>query len=321
MAQTVEPLPTAECQLVPSSIPQLSIAKLVTKSLITIDIGRILAVSGIMGSLKVGNVQLGQATIDQLVIRDITTSIHSGRAFFENVRTVIRVDVIVDWWCDILFSSGNGRETLTSPLIPLEVGNLLVPSLQNISFSVPQVAVEGAQAQLTPVIGLDLGGGRFDDVKVNATKLPSSGFSLSGLGIGALTLDAVGVPATVTESVSVAQFHPNGNLVLPGVDVTGIQVPAAQVPRVVSNSPVNIFSLQPQESYPIGGLDLGVFGFRIAVKPFIDLQIGVLTLDDVSLQAAFGSLQIEGVTSPVTVQDIALGDVRLQQVTVNQISV
>ena len=67
------------------------------------------------------------------MIRDVAAGIHSGRAFFDNVRSVIRVEVIVDWWFDLLFSSGKGRDTFISPLIPLEVGNLMVPSLQDIS--------------------------------------------------------------------------------------------------------------------------------------------------------------------------------------------
>jgi hypothetical protein len=296
-------------------------ADLVTAALRTVDIAQLLVASGTIGSLRVGGVQLGQATVDRLVIRGITTSVHSGKASFESVRSIIRVEVIVDWWYNILFSSGSGRETFTSPLIPLEVGNLLVPSLQDIDVAVPEVTVENAHAQLAPVTNLDLGGARFDDVRANATKLPSDGFDVSGLEFGALTISEVGVPATATQSVSVARFRPNGNVTLPTLEVSGIEIPAAQAPRVVSSNPVNVFDLQPQDPYPVGGLDLGVFGFSIAVKPFVDLQIGVLTLDDVGLRASIDSLGVEGVTTPVTVQDIALGDVRLQQVTVNQITV
>lgn len=294
---------------------------LVARALRSIDISRLLVASGTIGSLKVGNVELGQATIEQLVIRDISTGIHTGRAFFENVRTVIRIEVIVDWWYQILFSSGHGRDTFTSPLIPLELRNLLVPSLEDINVSVPLVTVADAQAQLTPITNLELGGGRFEDVKVNGTKLPADGFGLSGLEFGALTVGEVDVPATSTESVDIGRFQPSGSLTLPGVEITGIEIGAAQAPRVVSTSPVSIFDLQPQEPYPIGGLNLGVFGFGLSVKPFIDLQIGVLTLDDVSLRASIGSLRLEEVATPVTVQGIELGDVRLQQVTVKQITV
>jgi hypothetical protein len=47
----------------------------------------------------------------------------------------------------------------------------------------------------------------------------------------------------------------------------------------------------------------------------------VLTLDDITLRASLGALRLEGITSPVTLRDIALGDVQLQQVTVNQITI
>ena len=296
-------------------------ADLVAMALRTIEISQVLVASGTVGSIRVGNVQLGQATIDQLVIRDVATGIHSGRAFFDNVRSVIRVEVIVDWWFDLLFSSGKGRDTFISPLIPLEVGNLIVPSLQDISFSVPQVMVGAVQAQLTPIANFDLGDGRLDDIRVNATKLPAAGFDLGGLDLGPLTITDVGVPGTVTNSVTVGQFQPNAALALPAVEVTGVDIPAVQVPRVASNGPVNIFDLQPREPCPIGGLDLGIFGFSIAVKPYVHLQIGVLTLDDITLQASLGGLRLEGITSPVTLRDITLGNVQLQQVTVNQITI
>lgn len=320
MAETAE-LRSKAAGRAASSSAAMPPADLVARALRTVDISRILVASGTIGSLKVGNIQLGQATIDRLVIRDVAAGVHSGKAFFENLRLVIRVEVIVDWWFDVLFSSGKGRDTFTSPLIPLELGNLLVPSLQDIDFLVPQATVDDARAHLEPVRNLDLGGGRFDDVKADATRLPSDGFGVSGLEVGAFTLSEVGVPATATERVSVAEFRPSGAVTLPGVEVAGVEVPAAQVPRVVSDGPVNIFDLQPQDPYPIGGLDLGVFGFSIAVKPLLDLQIGVLILDDVTLQASIGSLRLENVTTPVTVQDIRLGDVRLQQVTVNQIAI
>lgn len=308
----------ADLSLPPSA--GIAPADLVAQALRTVDIAQVLAASGTIGSLKVGRVELGEATIDQLVIRDVTTSVRSGKAFLENVRTVTRVQVIVDWWYDVLLDSGNGRDTFTSPLIPIELGNLQVPSLQDINLSVPEVTVDDARAQVTPISNLDLGGGRFEDVKVNATKLPAAGFGLSGLDLGSLTLSEVGVPATATQSVSLAKFQPNGPLALPGVEVSGIQVPAARAPNIVSDSPVTVFGLQPQNPYPVGGLDLGIFGFSIGVKPIIDLQIGVLTLDDVSLSAAIGSLRVAGVTAPVIVRDVALGNVELQQVTVKQIS-
>jgi len=296
-------------------------AELVATALRTVNISQLLVASGTIGSLRVGSVQLGQATVDRLVIKGIATSVHSGKASFDHVRSIIRIEVIVDWWYDILFSSGSGRETFTSPLIPLEVGNLLVPSLQDINVAVPAVTITGVQAQVAPVANLDLGGARFDDVRVNVTRLPADGFDVSGLELGSLTVSGVGVPATATDGVSVGQFRPNGNVALPGVQLSGIEIPAAQAPSVGSSSPVNVFGLQPQDPYPIGGLDLGVFGFSIAVKPFVDLQIGVLTLDDVSLRTAIDSLGVEGVTTPVTVQGIVLGDVRLQQLTVNQITI
>lgn len=320
MAKAAELLPTAADRAPPSFAPVASPADLVAQALRTVDIAQVLAASGTIGSLKVGNVQLGEATIERLVVRDVSTSVHSGRASFQNVRTITRVQVIVDWWYDVLFDSGRGRDTFTSPMIPIEVGNLMVPSLQDINLSVPEVTVAGARAQIAPIANLDLGGGRFDDVKVNDTKLPADGFGLSGLGLGALTLSDLAVPATATRSVSLGQFRPNAPMALPDVEVTGINVPAASAPQIRSASPVNMFGLQPQEPYAVGGLDLGIFGFSIGVRPIIDLQIGVLTLDDVSLRAAIGGLRLEGLAAPVTVQGITLGDVALQQVTVQQIT-
>jgi len=52
-----------------------------------------------------------------------------------------------------------------------------------------------------------------------------------------------------------------------------------------------------------------------------DIHIGQLTLTDVTAAASIDRLRLEDVSAPVTIRGVLLGDLQLEQLTVNQISI
>jgi hypothetical protein len=292
---------------------------LVLQALRTIDIAQLLVGAGSIGSVRVNNVEFGEATIERLVLGGLSAGVHAGNAFLQNVRMVLELKLSVDWWYDIRIWDDSGTESLGSLAFAFSVGNVLVPSLRDIDLSVPLVTATGTRAHVMPVDNLDLGGSDFSDVRANRIKLPSAGFGLSGLDIGALTLSSVGIPGATTQSVSLAEFKPRAPLTLPGVEVTELRVPSTQIPQAVSTGAVNINDVQASRRGV--SLNLGVLGFTFWVQPIIDIHIETLTLGNVSLSLGIDRLRLENVSAPVILKGINLGNVELQQVTVNQISI
>jgi hypothetical protein len=300
--------------------PPPSAADVIARALRTIDIGQIGAVSGTAGSLGVERIELGEATIDRLVIQGISASIQAGTTWLQDVRFVLELRLSVDWWYDFgWLGSGGGTVALPSLRFGLTLGNVLVPSLDDINLAVPSAVVNDAGAAIAPITNLDLGGASFRDLRVDDTQLPSPGFGLSGMNLGAVSVDNVGFPAAASRRLSLGQFTPDGPLRLPAAEVTGIQIPSAQIPNVVSQGSVDIEDAQATRRGV--SLSLGLFGFTFWVAPVFDIHIGQLTLSDVTAAASIERLRLEDVRAPVTIRGVRMGDLQLEQLTVNQISI
>jgi hypothetical protein len=196
---------------------------------------------------------------------------------------------------------------------------VLVPSLDDINLTVPSATVNDAGAAIAPITNLDLGGATFRDMRVDDNEQPSQVFGLAGMELGAVTIDKVGFPATTSRALRVGHFTPNAPLHLPAAEVTGIQIPAAQIPNVVSQGAIDIEHAQAT----LRGVShsLGLYGYTFWVQPVFVNHIGQLTLTDVSASASIDRLRLEGVSAPVTIRGVTMGDLQLEQLTVNQISI
>jgi hypothetical protein len=297
-----------------------SAADVIARALRTIDIGQIGAVSGTAGSLGIERIELGEATIDRLVIQGISASIQAGATWLQDVRFVLELRLSVDWWYDFgRLGSGGGTVGLPSISFGLTLGNVLVPSLDDINLSVPSAVVNDAGAAIAPITNLDLGGASFRDLRVDDTQLPSAGFGLSGMDLGAVSIENVGFPAAASRRLSIGHFMPDGPLRLPAAEVTGIQIPSAQIPNVVSQGAVDIQDAQATRRGV--SLSLGLFGFTFWVAPVFDIHIGQLTLSNVIAAASIERLRLEDVSAPVTIRGVRMGDLQLEQLTVNQVSI
>jgi hypothetical protein len=311
-APVVSPAPGIDPAVLPG-------AGLVLAALRAIDISQVLVASGSIGSLRVADLRLGEATVDRLVVEGVSASVHAGSAFLQDVRILLELRLSVDWWYDIWVWDDSGTQGLGSLSFGIGIGNVAVPSLRDIDLGVPQATVTDASLSVAPVQNLDLGGASLRELRLDDTKLPASGFGLNGLQLGGVSIDSLGAPDATTRSLGVGEFKPRGPIRLPAVEVANIRVPAAQVPNVVSQGAINIDDAQATRRGV--SLDLGILGFTFWAAPVVDIHIGTLTLSNVSLSAGIDRLRVEDVSVPVTVRGVTAGDLRLEQLTVNQISI
>ena len=289
------------------------LAQLVKK----ININQVRAESGSLSDLDIDKVVLGNATIDKIILTGTSARLNSARAFLQNVRVILELQFSLEWKVDLgWLGSWGDTDNLGSLPFGMNLGNVSIPSLANIDMSIPSVSVDGVQAQMNPITNLDLGGAKFKKITAKETGVPADGFGLSGLGIGSARITNLAVPKTATDAASIEEFTPNAAVVLPGAEVSNMQIPSAQVNNITTGG----FNFVAQASSRSIGADLGILGIKLIVTPKLHMDVGTMAINDVTLSAVVNKLRVENIALPITVRGISLKDLELQTVTVGEIS-
>ena len=179
-----------------SGATEARVASVLRRAMRRLNVSQILARSGTAGSIAIDQVTLGQATIDRVNIAGVKATLDAGTTLLEGVRIVLRVRVGIRFRV-----FGIARERSVTFGFPFDVGEVSIPRLDDIAVAVPKAVATGTQITVQPVAGLDLGGGRFDDLRIEGTLLPAAGFGLDGLEFGDVKLRDFAVPATFTETI------------------------------------------------------------------------------------------------------------------------
>lgn len=305
--------------------PELDIGlleQLVAAAVRRVQIDRVTTAAGRAGSVHVDRIDVGSATIEQVTIQNFAANLHCGSALLRNVRAILELHFKVRWSYDLKwFGSDSGIKALGSKAKPIPLHDIRIPMLRDIGFEIPEVAVEDVEATVQPVTEVALGGAGFEDLAIDDTRLPSDGFQITGLDFGALEIESFSAPAADSRQLTIGRFQPDAPLRLPDIEVRGIALPDVDVPDAGSAEAVSLMGIQPEEFeapvFKIGNL----FKATFIATPVLHLQIGELVLSDLSASASIGAVQVRGVTTPVTVRGVRLGELTLEQLSVAQLSV
>ncbi len=287
---------------------------------VTVD--QIAVAAGSAGSVNIDRVALGDATVDKVVIEDLSAEVECGAALLRDVRMIMEMHFKVRWAYDLgWFGSDSGIKTLGSKAKGIELHDIGLPSLQDIAIKVPEASIEDVEADIQPISNLDLGAAEFEGLAIDDTRLPSDGFGLSGMGIGSVEIGSFGAPASDSRQLTLNRFEPSEPLQLPSLEVKNIEVPSVEVPDAGSDGPVSINDIELEEfeapMFKIGK----VFKANFLVIPILHLQIGELVLSELTANAAIGCARVEGVQAPVSVEGLRLGDLALRDLSVNQVAI
>jgi hypothetical protein len=281
-----------------------------------VDVAQILAKSGVAGSIGVGRIELGRATIDRVNIENVRATLRAGETRLRDVSGILRIIV------GLRFRVFGITRTRSGELdFPFSIGEAIVPQLNNIAVDVPSASLSDTAIDVQPVADLNLGAGQFSDLRIDGTQLPASGFGLDGIGLGDVRLRDLVVPATFTESLSIERFAPDQPLRLPGTVVTGVQLPDVDVPNVSSSAPIHIPDITPTDLEQSIGFDLIILSVRLFVRPVIDIRMSSLTISDIDANSSIGRIVLEDIRAPVTIRNLRLGELELREVTINEITV
>ncbi len=283
----------------------------------TIHLAQAAIVSGAAAGIKVEEIVLGGVTIGQLTLEGTTLEIASASAALQAVRVVIHLDFSFDWWINLGFWSDSGSASLGSLSFALDLGNVAIPSLGNIPLSVPNIAIANLSAVVAPVAAADLGGGTFTALTAANVDLPKSGFTLAGFAVGGVTVANVEVPQAAAAVVSIQDFHPNGNLVLPRASLGPLQIPSVTTADVQTTAAIGFNGNAGQQGL---GLSLSAFGGTFGVTPTVYVSIGALELQGVSLSGSVAKAILDTIGVPVELRGINLSSIDIGQITAANIT-
>jgi len=283
----------------------------------TISIAQASAASAVAADIKIDQIVLGGVTIGELSLDNTTLDINSGSASLDSVRMVLSLDFKFDWWINLGFWSDSGNSDLGSLSFALELGDVSIPSLGNIPLAVPNIALAGLEAAFAPVTSIDLGGGNIAGIAATNIALPKNGFTLTGLGFGAVNIGSIDVPEAAAAQFTVQDFHPTASIVMPSATIGPVQVPSASASDIQTTSPVSFNAAASQQAL---SLSLGVLGGSINVIPTAYVSIGALALRGVTLTGTVAQAILKNIGVPVDIQGISMNDIDIAQLNATSIT-
>ncbi len=281
-----------------------------------INIDQVTAESGTSDNVTINKMTLGDATIESLTLSNVAATLQGSQAFLENVRTVLELHFTFQWEVDLgWLGSWGDTNDLGSINIPVNVGNVSIPSLANIQFNIPTATVTNAKAHIDPISNLALGPAHFGKITVNDTDAPSEGFNITGMSVGDVNVNKIGIPKTNTTSANIASITPDRAITLPQATITGASLPAVQVGTINAGG----FGFPANASRRTLEIDLGILDFKLNIDPIMHLNVGAMTIRDASFAVALGRMDARNITVPIKIEGVNVQKLGLNSLKINQI--
>ena len=281
------------------------------------NIDQVTAESGTAEQLKINQISLGNATIENITLSGINASLNGSQALMQGVRMVLELKFTLEWEVDLgWLGSWGDTSDLGSISFPVDVGNVSVPSLANIQFSIPTATATNVAAGIDPIKNLQVGATQFSKLNAGDTDAPSNGFSLNGLGIGGFSLSKMDLPQTSTAKVTIDEIKPAAPVTLPGLSVTGINLPAVQIGTINAGG----FGINANISRRSLLVDLGILSFKLNIDPVTHINVQSMTIHDAAFSLAVNRADIKNVRVPLSIEGVELRKLGLNAVKINQIS-
>jgi hypothetical protein len=283
-----------------------------------INVAQLLVAAGQVADIKIDRIVPGPIHIDSLSLQGISADLKSAKALLKSVRVLLELKFSLDWWYNIGIWSDSGSDDLGKILFPVDIGDVEVPSLSNIVLNIPDVTATNVTTTIGPIANFDLGGGAFTGVSATNAAIPTNGFQLDGLGLASASIGNVGIPQTLVDSVSIQDFHPSGNILIPNLQLNQLQLPSASVGDVQSEAPI---ALDAEATSRGLRFRLGdVFGFTFWVTPLAHAHIGSFLLSGLGLSGSVNQASIQNVSVAIDIQGISLTTINIGQIDANNIT-
>jgi hypothetical protein len=269
-------------------------------------------------TIDIGQVAIGPITVGSLVVNNTNAAISAGQGVLTNVRVTVTIGISVEWHVHVGLPDGIPNidigDTYNLGSIsfgPVSVGNIVIPGLSNVHLNVPNLAAQNMSAAASP-LGLQLHNAIADDVHATNFALPSAGFTISGLTLGSIQGNNLGIPAANLAQATVAHVH--GDAVhIPSLTLNNLTLPSAQILSLSTTAPLDIPANLPTQS---PGFDAGILRLYLHLTPSALSHIDQVQITNATANATVGQVVLQNVTVPYDVLNLTLSQVGITTINV-----
>lgn len=281
-----------------------------------ISIDSVAVAGGNLSDVEISKINLGNASIGTITIENTEATLKQSSAFLSGVKSIVELKFKLKWEIDLGWIGHWGdTNNIGSIDIPVDLGNIDIPSLDNIDLSIPTINIPAIVANMEPIKNLKLGNFSLTGADIQKLSLPSAGLSITGLGVGDVEVSSLAVPSVNSQALTVAQAKPDLNVVLPGATVNNLSIPETSIPSIAS-SPFSTRAVASDKSLTV---NLGLLKITLSVTPTVYLNVAAMTIKDAKLSASLGSVKIKDISLPVSVHGLSATAFEANGLSVNHI--
>jgi hypothetical protein len=273
-----------------------------------------------VNSISVGSVGIGPVTIGQLVITDLEMNTAADGAFLRNFVVTVTYNMKLDWHLHIELPGNviddSGTEDLDSPTFIIGFGDIRLPGLENLKIDIASLAIDSPSATSLPITNIQLGKAIAQGIQTKNLKLPTAGFSLSGLGLGTLNVAGFGAPAATVETATIAKVNgdttPFGQMAL-----SNLGLPASQIPDIVAQGVDSTATPKPKAFH----LDMGCLDLVLKVNPTAQAHIDQFIIRNVKASGSIGKIELHNVVAPYELLNVTLSQIGIETISVPAVAI
>ena len=275
-----------------------------------------------INSIDVGQVAIGPIQIGQLVLTDLELNTTADGAELRNFRVTITHAYTLDWRIHIEIPAHEdvdqgGTEDLGEHVFMVNFGDVRVPGLvENLRIAIDRLTADNIAATANPIGSLQLGAAVAEQIRARNLVLPTQGFSLAGLGLGALRVGGVGVPAASLDTFSIGRVHgdafPFGQLML-----SNLALPSAAISDITSEG-VDVTATARGKALHI---DLGCLELTLKIRAQARAEMDQLLIRNVSASTSIGRIELHDVVAPYELLNLTLSQIGIETIQIPSVAV
>lgn len=281
-----------------------------------------LAQAGIQ-SIEVDQLSIGPVTIGQLTLSDVNLGFSAGQAELTNVSVELKLQLTLVWSVNIPLPWPFGNYTIAttttdlgSLTFTLPLGSVSIPGMQQITVTIAEAGVTNLQANASPLSNLGLGSADASQILLSNMTLPTGDFQLIGMALGSAQLAGVSLPTGNINSITIGELKGNA-LPLAQLVIAGINLPNTAIANIASEA-ISATAIGDTEELDA---DLGVLSIGLQVTPSVTMNVGQLTLSDMTAGGTIGSAEINGMKIPYDIRNLTLTNVDLNTIQIPVVGV
>jgi len=272
-------------------------------------------------TVSIGQLGLGPIKVASLALNNVDFSLSAAHALLQNVRVTLTLKITLAWHIHIGLPDGIpdidiGDSYEIDLSFSLPVGDVTIPSLNNLKFNIPSVTAQNLSVNASP-LALQITNVAADNIHATNAALPRDGFAVSGLSFGSLTGTGVGIPAATVAQATVQHVHGDPARI-PAFALNGFQLPAAQIPSVNSDLPLSIPLVLETRG---ANFDAGILRITLTIVPSLLTQVQHMQITGASATASVGQIVLHDVTLPYDALNITLSDIGIDMIDIPNFTV